>query len=303
MTAICAGVGGKYVEKDGQVRCPDLDERLKMAKEVGLGDMYIAYAPPLVPTSKVKNSSHILQLRHYKHNQRMMKMARAYREICPAEGLPEVVWYIVDEPGRRDTKQLGPLRNKECQILYKQVSELPGVRTFLTMGHEEAKEFGENFSIHCYGGAPSPSDVKLTRERGAEVWRYSNGISMGTNPLYSRYAMGLFPWACDWDGSTSWTYPVVRGNIGEDGKPIPPAVWEAIREGVDDWYYILTLEGLIAKTNGTPAATEAKGYLDAIRARINVRKERANPFATGEEMDQARAQVAAHIEKLNGTGE
>jgi hypothetical protein len=119
---------------------------------------------------------------------------------------------------------------------------------------------------------------------------------MGTDPFYSRWAMGYFPWGCGWDGSTSWTYPCEL--MGDDGKPLPPDVWEAMREGVDDWYYLLTLGNLIAKNPAAPVAVEARKWLDTLRGRMDLRSERKNPFANGEEMDKARATAAGFIEQL-----
>lgn len=298
MTCICSGAGSVIKEdQNGFVEMPALEKNLQMAKEVGLGEKYIAYGGAITRTSKVKNSTHILEHHPYIHPMRQMKAARAYREIVKEKDLPEVIWYIFDEPGKGDTRQLGPLRNRICHGVYQQVSEIPGVRTFLTMGHEETEEFGEAIDIHCYGGAPKPEDVKKSRECGALVWRYSNGISMGTNPLYSRFAMGFFPWRCDWDGSTSWTYPIENGQIGEDGKPIPPAVWEAIREGVDDWYYLLTLEDLIRRIPNDPTSAEARQFLDSLKQQMDPNRE-ACPWQDGREMDEVRAKIAEHIEKL-----
>ena len=180
--------------------------------------------------------------------------------------------------------------------MYAKTAELPGVRTYLTMGREDAHEFGQNYDLHCYGGAPKPEDVEHSRRCGALVSRYSNGISMGTNPLRSRYGMGFFPWRCDYDGSTSWTYPVVRGNIGEDGKPIPPVVWEAIREGVEDWRYMQLLEEALAANPGSPHAADARAFIDGLKAAIDPNKETS--WKSGREFDERREKAASLIEKL-----
>ncbi|MBN1807583.1 MAG: hypothetical protein JW909_00835 [Planctomycetes bacterium] len=303
MTAICSDAGGALeTSPDGRPYLPVLERNMKMAMEAGLGEIYIAYTGGLIRTSKVKNTTHILQHHDYVHPARMLRAARAYRAICKEKGYPEVIWYIFDEPGKRDVVQLGPLRNRICRQVYEQVAEMPQVRTLLTMGHEEAEEFGAAISVHCYGGSPTPQDVRVSREAGAEVWRYSNDISMGTNPLRSRFGMGFYPWRCGWDGSTSWTYPIVHGNTGEDGKPLPPAVWEAVREGVDDWYYLLTLEALM-KANAKTTNPQKQGilakageFLEITKLALDASAEK-NPW-TGEQMDGLRGKTAGFIEEL-----
>jgi hypothetical protein len=302
MTAICSSAGATIQNNpDGSVELPELDKNLKMAQQVGLGDTFYAYCT-FEHTSKVKNSSHILEHREYLHPARMLKAAVAYRDKHLKEGTPEIIWYIFDEPGKGDVTQLGPLRNRICQDIYTQVAEIPGVRTYLTLGPEDAEAFGKVISVHCYGGFPTPEEIEATHKCGALASRYSNDISMGTDPLFSRYAMGFFPWRCGFDSSTSWTYPVMPGSLGEDGKPLIMTVWEGIREGVDDWYYALTLEGLIKKANASgdaakSTAAEAQKYLDDIKKAIDPYKPQC-PWSNGGELDAKRAGIAAYIEKL-----
>ena len=297
MTAVCNGCDSRIEESpDGEVTLPVLEEKLEQAKKFGMGEFYIAYGGGIGRTSKVKNSGHILEHHPYIHPLRVVKAAVAYRTKCRERGWPEVIWYIFDEPGRGDRKQLGPLRNRICRGMYAKTAELPGVRTFLTAHHDDAREFGWNYDLHCYGGAPKPEDVKHSRRCGALVMRYSNGISMGTNPLRSRYGMGFFPWRCDYDGSTSWTYPIVRGNIGEDGKPIPPVVWEAIREGVEDWRYMQLLEEALAANGASPHAASARAFIDGLKAAIDPNRE--TPWKDVREFDERREKAASLIEKL-----
>lgn len=63
----------------------------------------------------------------------------------------------------------------------------------------------------------------------------------------------------------------------DDGTPIPVAMWEAYREGWDDYRYIHTLEQLISEASKSPKASakqaaataqrELKAVWDAIRVR------------------------------------
>ncbi len=297
MTVVCDGCDSHIQESpDGDVVLPTLEQKLEQAKRFGLGEFYIAYAGGIGRTSKVKNSGHILEHHPYVHPLRVLKAAVAYRKKCRENDWPEVIWYIFDEPGRGDRKQFGPLRNRICRGMYAKTAELPGVRTFLTAGRDDAREFGRNYDLHCYGGAPKPEDVEHSRLSGALVMRYSNGISMGTNPIRSRFGMGFFPWRCDYDGSTSWTYPIERDQIGEDGKPIPPVVWEAIREGVEDWRYLQLLEDALAANPNSTHAAAARAFLDALRAEIDPNKE-ACPW-DGPAFDDRREKAASFIEKL-----
>ena len=298
MTAVCDGCDSRIKESpDGDVVLPMLEEKLEEAKRLGLGEIYIAYGSGIGRTSKVKNAGHILEHHPWVHPLRVMKAAVAYRKKCRERGWPEVIWYIFDEPGKGDKKQLGPLRNRICQGVYAKTAQLPGVRTFLTAGREDVHEFGRDYDLHCYGGAPKPRDVEFSRRCGALVMRYSNGISMGTDPMRSRFGMGFFPWRCDYDGSTSWTYPVVRGLIGKDGKPIPPAVWEAIREGVEDWRYMQLLENALAANPASPHAEDARGFLDSLKEEMDPNRE-VIPWKSARGFDERRERAASLIEKL-----
>jgi hypothetical protein len=90
----------------------------------------------------------------------------------------------------------------------------------------------------------------------------------------------LIPWIYSYDEGDPFNY--LDGYYMDffnrhepDGTPIPVAMWEAYREGYDDYRYVYTLESLIAeaKRGGKPAAvraaTEAEkelsGVWDAIR--------------------------------------
>jgi hypothetical protein len=61
-----------------------------------------------------------------------------------------------------------------------------------------------------------------------------------------------------------------------DGRPIPVALWEAFREGHDDYNYIYTLEQLIAEARASgdadaiAAADAAQRELDYVWDSINV---------------------------------
>ena len=76
----------------------------------------------------------------------------------------------------------------------------------------------------------------------------------------------LIPWIYQANIGDPWNYldgsSMDFFNRSEpDGTPIPVAMWEAYREGYDDYRYIYTLEQLIAgaKKSGKAAAQEAAG--------------------------------------------
>ena len=131
------------------------------------------------------------------------------------------------------------------------------------------------------------------KARKVEYWCYPNHVN-GENdhtPVTGArmtYGFGfwrsglltLIPWIYSYSNGDPFNY--LDGSAMDffnrhepDGTPMPVAMWEAYREGYDDYRYIHTLESLIAeaKASAKPAAREAattaerelKSAWDAIR--------------------------------------
>ena len=118
---------------------------------------------------------------------------------------------------------------------------------------------------------------QLSRDKKIEFWCYPNHIS-GENdhtPVRgARMTWGFGFWRSGFRTLIPWIY---QANVGDpwnyldgssmdffnrstpDGEPIPVAMWEAYRQGIDDGRYLYTLERLVeeAKRKGGRAAALA----------------------------------------------
>jgi hypothetical protein len=119
----------------------------------------------------------------------------------------------------------------------------------------------------------------------------------------------LIPWIYRADCGNPWNYLDSKSmdffNRTEDnGRPIPVAMWEAYREGYDDYRYVYTLQTLIAKAKTGNAkmrqlADDAEADLKYIWNRIRVQpKYKYDDLWAPREIDVYRWMVASHILKL-----
>jgi len=116
-----------------------------------------------------------------------------------------------------------------------------------------------------------------TQARHVEYWCYPNhvnGENDHTPVAGARMTYGFGFWRSGFRTLIPWIY---QANVGDpwnyldgssmdffnrsepDGTPVPVAMWEAYREGYDDYRYVYTLEQAIAgaKQSNKPAAVAA----------------------------------------------
>jgi hypothetical protein len=132
----------------------------------------------------------------------------------------------------------------------------------------------------------------------------------------------VVPWKNAESNLTEYTHQFNYIYPTSDG-PVPSIGWEGIREGIDDYRYIYTLEKTIEKAKQTKSALklvkESENLLNLIRDSVhydNLRKERSRAAARAGEIrdfdrqapepalkptdyDRFRYQIAQHIIKLN----
>jgi len=193
---------------------------------------------------------------------------------------PEFLYYPIDEPSREPaavsfmTKVL-----KACKAA--------GVRTYVTADPMH-KEFAPMRPyIDVWSTQPFLPDretiVADMKERGVEYWCYPNHVN-GENdhtPVAGArmtYGFGfwrsgfvtLIPWIYSWtvgdpmnylDGSTSDFF----NRHEPDGAPVPVAMWEAYREGYDDYRYLYTLEELVREARQSKRAKALEAATGAER--------------------------------------
>lgn len=156
-------------------------------------------------------------------------------------------------------------------------STVPDERTFTTIVFPENADVYEDqdLDIRALSSYIDQRAIASTAAAGRELWMYSGAAGYGVDPIGDRLYRGIWSRVFDLDGALQWTYfrPALdptqpyqdlfseshRNNMtlwvlpGLDG-PIPSLGWEAMREGVEDERYFLTLQRLIdeAMASGDP---------------------------------------------------
>ncbi len=188
---------------------------------------------------------------------------------------PEFLYYPVDEPSTH------PAAVQFMVGVLKAIKRVPGVRTYVTAdpSHTQFQPMWPYVDVWCCQPFVFGYDKikQLSRDKKIEFWCYPNHIS-GENdhtPVRgARMTWGFGFWRSGFKTLIPWIY---QANVGDpwnyldgssmdffnrstpDGEPIPVAMWEAYRQGIDDGRYLYTLEQLVeeAKRKGGRAATLA----------------------------------------------
>jgi hypothetical protein len=220
----------------------------------------------------------------------MTAMVRAIEAGRKERGWPEFLYYPIDEPGSDPASV-----NFMVKVL--QACKAAGVRTYVTADptHEQFAPLRPWVDIWCTQPfAPDRATLLAdSQARHVEYWCYPNhvnGENDHTPVAGARMTYGFGFWRSGFRTLIPWIY---QANVGDpwnyldgssmdffnrsepDGTPVPVALWEAYREGYDDYRYVYTLEQAIAaaKRGGKPAAVaaavraeqELKFVWDAIR--------------------------------------
>jgi len=220
-----------------------------------------------------------------------------YEQERRRQGWPELVAYGRDEPHypNPDLRQhFGALREV-------------GMRLGVAMFAPAAYGLGDVHDIWIVrSGEISREMVAEARRQGAEVWTY-HCDAMSNRPLYERHYAGLYVWAYELRGHTTWHYyaqedfKLVWMREG-DTRPMPTAGWEMRRAGVDDYRYLQLLEQSVAASPDRVAAAEASAWLADLRERVLSRDFHrialpSDPLEI-EEYEQMRATASKFIERL-----
>jgi hypothetical protein len=147
------------------------------------------------------------------------------------------------------------------------------------------------------------------KESGSELWLYNIG--------QNRFTYGFYIWKTKAKGRLQWHYqlPAVDPYFDLDGResdycasypslqgPINAVWFECVREGIDDYRYLLTLNNLINNVEALHDSkfiaqiNEAKAVINDIESRIQVELDKNN--IKSEEYDKWRQQIAEQIVKL-----
>lgn len=191
---------------------------------------------------------------------------------------PEFLFYLVDEPFRSGfVKNARTIYNRSYKVLSR--SLMPKLIT--AIGPKGIQQVGDLYDIWMYDiYFEQIEKYRLLAERqGKDFWIYDcrpNRFSPGEQ----RYFAGLFTYKAKAKGNFCWVYihykdlylkkenqvfpayiPKYGYVLPSNQGPIPFIKWEARREGIDDYRYLITLEEIIKKAKTIGKLEEA--YLAA----------------------------------------
>lgn len=246
----------------------------------------------------------------------MTAMVRAIEAERVRRGFPEFLYYPIDEPST------DPASVRFMVTVLKACKDA-GVRTYVTAdrAHEAFAPMVPFVDIWCM--QPYSLDRETVRReaaKGIETWCYPNHISGENNrtPVAgARMTYGFGFWRSGYRALIPWIYSSSGGdpmnyldggyqdflNRHEpDGAPVPVAMWEAMREGYDDYRYLHTLERALAEARGSwrmsvrRAATEAAKELAEVETAIRVQpKYKHDDLWSPAEFDVHRWRIARQI--------
>ena len=179
---------------------------------------------------------------------------------------PEFLYYPVDEPSTAEESV------RFMTAVLQAIKRVPGVRTYVTAdpAHEQFTPMRPYLDVWCC--QPFNPDCETVLEDmkqrpGVEYWCYPNhvnGENDHTPVTGSRMTYGfgfwrsgfrtLIPWIYKSESGNPWnyldsTYMDFFNRTADDGSPIPVAMYEAYREGIDDGRYISTLKRWVERAH------------------------------------------------------
>jgi hypothetical protein len=237
-----------------------------------------------------------------------------------------IVLYLVDEPRERDVQDWN--RNRVDSIKYlKLAREVPGTKTTITlMGDRDY--FGDDYTpmlplmdvamTHAWDGSRQIF-LLANKEKIAKGIPYNNG--------WSRYVWGFYVWKADSCGNWQWVYSWENSNawlplfmpnepsaaLAYPGGYAPTIKYEWVREGINDYRYLKTLELAIAASPESAAAKSAKEFLKNLKKFLPQYPETGlksgadagstSPGKLSEYCPAWREQIAEFIMAINGARE
>ena len=194
--------------------------------------------------------------------------------------LGEVLWYPRDEPWHGE-------RREQCNWLLEAIKQVPGARTYTTTRMDTAEEFDPYLDVRTHtlslGGGFDPVTVRESAAASGDTyWWYTNACR--EYPDVMRFKGGFFFWKTGATGQLYWAYQYPSSNPLDDRDgidwcaaypgetaPIDTIEWEGLREGIDDFRFVHTLELEIADARAGDSAAkkaladEAEALLAEIR--------------------------------------
>ena len=215
--------------------------------------------------------------------------------------------------------------------VYAEIKKVKGIRTYSTVYQRSVDVLSQNLDVRCYavsGAAKFNAERirKQCKKDGKIFWWYSNGTR--EYPAVARFKAGFFFWKTGAEGQLYWAYMNSRGDALNDfdttssdhctvyfkGRKIIPTIqWECLREGINDFKYLYTLEQAIKKAPKSKAkeCAKARQLLAKIRKETMIdlndyKKRFGSDLAlhirsawAPEKYDRYRKEIAEQIIRLN----
>jgi len=206
-------------------------------------------------------------------------------------GWPEFLYYPIDEPGRDDA-------SIELVRVTMEAIRAGGGPTYLTADptHEQFQRLMPVIDVWCTQPFLPDRETVVAdmAARDVQYWCYPNkscGENDHTTVRGARMTYGFGFWRSGFVTLIPWIYSSTTSDPlnyltgaamdflirhEPDGTPMSVTLWEAYREGHDDYRYVYTLEQLIAKARASgnaaaiAAADEAQRELDFVWDAIDV---------------------------------
>ena len=211
----------------------------------------------------------------YYNTQLTKKQITEIQEVVRRHGKREILFYLGDEPiwGRQHL----------AKRKYAMCKSVPGARTFCTVTQKDIDLFGSDIDFRTYQFTDH-SDFNLERilreckRDEAALWLYSN-ISR-EYPDCARYKAEVFQWSLSVAGFLNFAYDEQYGDLWNDldnrdcdcvavymidGKIHSTIQWKGLREGLDDFRYLMKRENLIRSDPKSVAAKSGRTLLVRIR--------------------------------------
>jgi len=258
------------------------EEDADLALNKGLNGSFLIYAQPLshaiADALKTKLHSPVFVSEGRKMIERFNKQVKdKYGEKV------EIFYFGIDEPGNSEE------RRRELTPLIKWLKTIEGVTVVETLnGPDIYKLYAQYTDVNwSYALWPELDRAFLAgngKRLSLNVWIDSGSI------LHARLEPGLFPWKNNYSALKMWSFNSASGDplndldggdpdwcltgpCENDTEDIMPSVnYEAMRKGIDDRRYVVTLEQLIEKAKSNPElagkAGAAKKLLESFGALI-----------------------------------
>lgn len=330
MNTHISSVSGLNRDERGQwtIDGADIDRRIALDRKFGMAER------PLVVSFSVEHwYSRLVDKRGTGNHLRLIrpdvpqsfydevtKMVETIERERKARGWPEFLYYPIDEPSTDDNAV------RFMTGVLKAIRQVPGVRTYVTAdpSHDQFAPMWPYVDVWCCQPFVFDCDKikRLSREKHIEFWCYPNHIS-GENdhtPVRgARMTWGFGFWRSGFKALIPWIYQSSSGDPWNyldgacmdffnrstpEGEPIPVAMWEAYREGIDDGRYVYTLEQLVEqgkRKGGLAARLAAEGEKDLkfVWDAIDVQeKYKHDRLWNGQDFDAYRWLLASRILQL-----